>query len=227
MIALALCGTAMAGTLVVGTPADSLGNCYPFGCNYDSWSPSGIYQQVYTSGLFSGPITITGLEFYNTIESGSATAMNAGTFTVSLSTTTADWNTLSGTPANNLGADNTPVFSGSLVQPWAFGNTLSIMFATPFTYTPGSGANLLLNVVAAQTDDAGGRIAFDTNGLNNLQMNGNTFFGRVYGDGAHDAGYGLVTGFDYSDQVATPEPASFVLLAAGLAGLSLLRKRLI
>ena len=84
---------AMAGTVIVGTPADpGLGNSFPFGGNYDA-ATNGQYQQVYTQSLFTGPITITGLEFYNTQENGSATAMNTGTFTISLSTTAADWNT--------------------------------------------------------------------------------------------------------------------------------------
>lgn len=203
---------------IVGLPADSgTGNCYPFGCDYNSQGGT-EYQQVYTSSLFTGPLTITGLEFYNTQFNSSATAMNTGTFTISLSTTSADWNTLSGIFANNIGGDNTQVFSGSLAQAWAFGDTLTILFSTPFTYTPGPGANLLLDVLATGTGDAGGAIFFDTNGF----LTPNTFFGRVYLDGLVDSGYGLVTGFETS---ATPEPSTFAILGAGLTALAAVRLR--
>jgi hypothetical protein len=218
---------ATAGPVIVGTPADAgTANCFPFGCKYDTYT-NGTYQQVYTQSLFTGPITITGLEFYNTQNNGGATAMNTGTFTISLSTTAADWNTLSTVAASNIGVDNTQVFSGSLAQAWAFDKTLSITFSTPFTYTPGANANLLLNVVATGTGDDGGvnDISFDTNGYNNDAVNGNTIFGRYHG-GTVDHGYGLVTGFDTSTVTnATPEPATFAFLSAGLAGLCLLRKR--
>jgi hypothetical protein len=211
---------AVAGTLIVGTPADVGGNAFPFGGDY-AHNTNGQYQQVYTHGLFSGPITITGLEFYNTQVNGRATAMNTGTFTISLSTTAADWNTLSATAASNIGSDETQVFIGSLAQPWAFGDTLSIAFSTPFTYTPGVNANLLLNVVATGTGDAAGDIAFDTNGC----CISDTIFGRNWG-GNFNYGYGLVTGFDTGTGTsAAPEPATLVFLSAGLAGLSLLRKR--
>ncbi len=112
-----------AANVTVGLPADAeSGNCYPFGCAY-----SGEYQQVYASNQFSGPITITNLEFFNKQFNSGATAMNSGTWTISLSTTSADWNTLSGIFSSNIGSNNTQVFSGNLSQSWAFGDTLVII----------------------------------------------------------------------------------------------------
>src|SRR5262245_24710447 len=67
--------------VIVGLPADpNTGNCYPFGCAY-----LGEYQQVYSHTQFSGPITITGLEFFNTAFNFRASAMNSGNWTISLS----------------------------------------------------------------------------------------------------------------------------------------------
>jgi hypothetical protein len=211
---------AMAGTIVVGQPADAYtGNCFPFGCAY-----SGEYQQVYTHSLFSGPIKITGLEFFNTAYNSGATAMNSGTWDISLSTTSADWNTLSSTYASNIGTGNTLVFSGNLSQPWTFGDTLNIAFSSPFNYNPASG-NLLMDVNVSGASAPGGNLYFDTNGYNYGGFNGNTSLGRVY-YGSVNSGYGLVTGFTTATSTtATPEPASLLLFASGLATLGGFLKR--
>jgi hypothetical protein len=206
-------------SVTVGLPADvGTGNCFPFGCAY-----GGEYQQVYNSGQFPGSITITDLQFFNTQVNFGATSTNTGNFAISLSTTSADWNTLSPTYANNIGANNTLVFSGSISQPWAFGDTLTINLTTPFTYNPGAG-NLLMDVVVSGSGDAGGPIYFDTNGYNGGSFNGNTFLGRVYGAGVVNSGYGLVTGF--STGVSTvPEPGSLALFGSGVIGLMAVVRR--
>jgi hypothetical protein len=222
--------------VTVGLPADAQsGNSYPFGSAY-----IGDYQQVYNSSQFSGPITITNIEFFNTkfdwatlTNTPPITNMNSGNWAISLSTTNADWNTLSTTYSNNLGGNNTLVFNGNLSQPWAFGDTLAINLTTPFTYNPSNG-NLLMDVVATNTSDSAGLIFFDTNGYtgttaNGGPFNGNTIMGRVYYDttvGAYavNSGYGLVTEFSTGTS-SVPEPATMLLLGLGLMGLAGVRRK--
>jgi len=197
---------------IIGLPATAnYGNCFPFGCAYN-----GHYQQVYTSSQFSGPVTITELYFYNTVYNNSATAMNSGTWTISLSTTSANWNSLSSTFSANIGADNTQVFSGNLAQSWAFGDTLAIVLTTPFTYNPSLG-NLLMTVVATGTTAPGGLIFFDSNTANAIM--GRVYCSETEGAGVDcgptgnvDSGFGLVTGYT---AVVTQETLTVNLLDSG------------
>ena len=199
-----------AANVIVGAPPNG-NNRFPFGGGY----PGGQYQQVYTSTLFTDPITITNLEFFNTYNNSGATAVGPGNYDISLSTTSADWNTLSGTFATNIGPDNTLVFSGSLSQPWSFGNTLSIIFDSPYTYDPSQG-NLLMNVNVTG-DNWINNIFFDA-------KSGTNFMGRVYTD--VESGYGLVTEFSTDIvQQSVPEPTTILLLGTGLIGFAAYRRK--
>ena len=219
--------------VIVGNPPDpGTGNEFPFGSGY-GLGGTAEYQQVYNNNQFSGPITITGLDFYNTQFNSGATSMNTGTWTISLYTTSLNWNSITSSFSFNISQSvGHQVFSGNLFQSWAFGDTLAIALQTPFTYNPANGA-LLMDVSCTGCSAPGGNIFFDTNGFNGGGFNGNNFLGRVYcsggspcGDaGTVNNGYGLVTGFITGNQTV-PEPASLVLFGSGiLSAAGLLRRK--
>lgn len=90
--------------VTVGAPAATgSGDCIPFGCNFFDFDETFDYQQVYGSTNFSTPITITDLEFFNTVDfSGGGTEAQAGSYVLSLSTTQAAVNGLSTDLSGNL-----------------------------------------------------------------------------------------------------------------------------
>jgi hypothetical protein len=211
----AVAGMAAAATpsmadVIVGQPPDvGTGNCYPFGCPVSEWGPD--YQQIYASSDFSGTIKVTNLEFFNTEFLNGGTP-DAGTYTISLSTTSTPVDGLSSTFSDNLGLNNTVVFTGSLSS--LSGGVLHILLSKPFTYDPTQG-NLLMDVYSADANQPGTLLFLDTNGENG--GNGG-IFSRGYGAGNVENNYGLVTGF--STGSAVPEPSTWAMVVLGFAGLA-------
>src|SRR5271165_3582976 len=129
------CAPAQAA-LVVGAPGTSQ-NFVPFGSN--AWVPE--YQQVYASRDFPGTVRIDDLEFY--VFPGSTGTTNAGTYQISLSTTSAVVGALNANLSSNIGSNNTVVYNSAL--PAVQNGVLDIPFSTPFTYNP-AGGNLLIDM---------------------------------------------------------------------------------
>lgn len=206
-------GNAQAGSVTV-PGSDGSYNCYPFDCTDGNTQ----YQQVYAASAFSGPTVISSITFFQGLSQyPSSIGVVPGTYTISFSTTSAAVNGLSSTFSSNLGADNQTFFSGTL---GGLGNTLTIT-GTPFDYNPANG-NLLLNVSMNYSQSV-----FNGNGNTYMQSNGTgNLSSRNSGSGTSGTtdSTALVTEFNTSP-ASVPEPATWALYAAGLAGLGLMLRR--
>jgi len=204
-------------SIILGT--DNGGNADPFAGPLAGF-PGTEYQEAYASSDFSGPISITGIDFF--LEPGySGTTLYGATYQLSLSIITANIDNLSDTNLqSNLGADNTIFTTATLGG--AAPNELTFN-GGPFSYDPSLG-NLLLDIQISNVTGSGSAVFEDGGGegpagivrYSNL-YNGNT-------------GYGMVTEFDYSapnnfSQFSAPEPGTLILLGCGLAGLLAGRRR--
>jgi hypothetical protein len=124
--------TLLGGSITLGI--DTAGNFFPFGGPASGYTGT-EYQEAYASTDFSGPISITGIDFFG--QAGEGGNLYAGTYTLSLSIITANINSLSDTDlASNLGPDNT-VFTTVALS----GASPSELTFTggPFVYNPALG----------------------------------------------------------------------------------------
>ncbi len=195
-------GSLLASSVTIGTYNGE--NGFPFGGPY--FGNSGTdYQEAYAGSDFSGPISITSLDFF--LAPGVTGDLYSGTYTLSLSVISSNIGSLSSSDlAGNIGADNT-VFE-TVTLSGSAPNMLTFTGA-PFLYNPALG-NLLLDISVAGGSDGKG-VAFEDNEGVGTELARYSNFGAGNGEGM-----GLVTEFDFSP-TAIPEPGMLSLLGCGLA----------
>jgi hypothetical protein len=193
------------GDVTIGNVNSVEGNNFPFGGSYQDLAGANRYQQVYARALIGGPTEIISVSFY-----AQGNGLNAdGTYTLSLSTTSAPVNGLDTNMAHNLGPVVDTFFSGTLpAYPAAAGDLLTFTLTTPFLFDPGAG-NLLLDVqLSGVTNDSSAPF---------VSQNGDfgTESSRMVNGGAtNTSSWGLVTTFGTAP---VPEPGSLGLCLVGLA----------
>lgn len=222
-----------ANSLLLGDPANTgvtsdlgdpgVGDCAPFGCPDDS-----TYQQLYLSSLFAGPITISGLTFFDENFDHSSVGITPmiyqANYTITFSVISS--NVLDPTVANNLNSASEQVFFAG-----ALGDGLTEIVNSftisqnqgNFFYDPSQG-NLVMQVtndgssgptfnmfMDVDQNYSGFAVAFDSNPEPSAdQCNLGAATGNFSGGdttGCMQSGYGLVTQFETVATSSTvPEP---------------------
>ena len=204
---------------------NNTGNCYPFLCN-DSGTNTGPaidYQQAYTHTAFSGPTTITDIQFAYAAQFGGTSTLLSGDYGFWLGTSANPFNALSANQPSNRSADWTLVLS--LTNPTVDCNPMcTFNLTTPFTYNPANG-DLLFEVIATNQ-------AIFSNGSGNGYLEADdtgTVTARTWCLAAQDCtsatvdSTGLVTTFSTGSTV--PEPGTLVMLGSGVVGLAGMLRR--
>ena len=202
---------------------------------------TGRYQQGYAASEFaSGQLLISEIAFRTDASPATQSWLNQLSFSLRLSTSQNAVGGLSTTFADNIGADDTLVFTAPAAAIYGGTNAggpapnafdLILVLDTPFLYDSANGDLLLEVLMDGNTKllPASGISYLDavesTTGLFDVGLqrvwNSGGDVGATEGD-TDLHGYGLVTRFTYS---AVPEPGTGLLVITGLLALAAHRRR--
>jgi hypothetical protein len=216
--------------ILVGGPGDN-GDCIPFGC-----SDASVYQQIFDSGNFSGPITIAGLGFqvYDVPGASNPDTIFPATYHISFSIVSRPVNGLVTPLENNI--DPLTVqdfFIGSIADPVS--GQFGVVTTQPnyYNYDPSQG-NLLMQIetsadfndptltmFALVNSSSGGLFSSASDNLSAPQGVPPYVFGCPDGvtmSPCLNSNYGLVVDFlTPADLNPVPEPGSIWLLITASA----------
>lgn len=178
---------------------------------------SGRYQQIYSSSLFSGAVSISSVAFSTDQDS-----LYSADISMRLTTTSRAVGLLSSNLDSNFSAPLTTVYSNALFSQTIVGGSESfgLVFdfsAAPFLFDPGSG-NLLMDIQISNQSLIPEQFPAFT-GFSQGGTGVGTAYSRAW-DTAGVLGLGSDTGGlrtkIESTAVAIPEPETYLLLLAGL-----------